>query len=134
MLSGTVEGFEVELGSDSAEPIWTVDAVAAEKQGATVTQHACVIGDNPTINARELRPFLRRPIRTTGQFVVTPSGNAHFVCHVAAQPFLRSTPSQAIVVDNAVCTLPDRHRATDSRIVLTPSGHLTLTCHLQPAA
>jgi hypothetical protein len=63
---------------------------------------------------------------------VTPSGNAHFVCHVAAERFLRATPSQAIVVDNAACTMPDGRRTSDSRIVLTPSGHLTLTCHLRP--
>jgi hypothetical protein len=99
--------------------------------GASVTSAPCIIGDRPTIEVPELRPYLRRPVATSGRFVVTPSGNVHFVCHASA-PDRARLPTDAVVVDAVPCFLPNRRRTNDSHIVLTPSGQITLTCHLTP--
>jgi hypothetical protein len=137
---GTVELLDETSVVVTAAPIFDVDEAAAEAEGAIVSREACSIGDR----SGELRPITRffdrdiASIQTTGQFVVTPNGNAHLICHVDADTndpatdFLRATPSQAVVVEDAFCRLPNRRRATGSQIVLTPSGHITLICHFAP--
>lgn len=127
-LFGTVEPGEAFVESDWADPMADAFVNDERAEGATVTSAPCIVGDRPTIEVPELRPFLRRPIQTNGQLVITPSGNAHFVCHASLASAAR-LPSQAIVVDEVPCFLPNRRRTNDSHIVLTPSGELTLTCH-----
>ncbi len=80
--------------------------------------------------------IFRRPIRTTGHLVVTPSGNVSFHCHAAAERGSFQSPlrTTALVVDPVPCFLPDRRRTNDAHLVVTPSLHVHLTCHLQPAS
>jgi hypothetical protein len=127
-LFGTVDPGESLVESDWAAAVADPFVEDQRAQGATVTTAPCIVGDRPTIQVPELRPYLRRPVQTDGQFVVTPSGNAHLVCHTSVPSPVR-LPSQAIVVDGAPCFLPNRRRTNDSHIVLTPSGELILTCH-----
>ena len=127
-LFGSVDPGESLVEADWADAMTDPFVEDQRAQGAVVTSAPCIVGDRPTIEVPELRPYLRRPVRTAGQFVVTPSGNAHFVCHASVPSPVR-LPSQAIVVDGTPCFLPNRRRTNDSHIVLTPSGELTLTCH-----
>jgi hypothetical protein len=131
-LVGTVDSADAELGFDWADPIFDTDAQEAQADGAVVTTHECVISRQAgDVIARPLQQYLRRDVRTTGQFVVTPSGNAVLICHADASRFVRS-PSQAVVVDNPVCRLPNGQRTHEGQVVLTPSGQLNLTCHVTP--
>ena len=131
-LFGTVEPGETLVESDWGSPLPEPSVEEARAEGATVTRRPCIIRDRPTIEVPQLRPYLSRPVRTSGNFVITPSGNVHFVCH-ASVPSPARLPSEAVVVDGAPCFLPNRRRTNDSHIVLTPSGRLTLTCHVTPA-
>ena len=95
------------------------DGFVAEQraEGATLTSAPCIVADRPTIAVPEVRPFLRRPIQTSGQFVVTPSGNAYFVCHSSVTGIAR-LPTQAIVVDGAPCFLAQP--SADERLAHRP--------------
>jgi hypothetical protein len=126
----------VEPGETAVDADWVraeADAFVEEQraEGASVTSAPCIIGDRPTIEVPGLRPYLRQPVGTSGRFVVTPSGNVHFVCH-ASVPARTRLPANAVVVDGTPCFLPNRRRTNDSHIVLTPSGQITLTCHFTP--
>lgn len=108
-----------------------VAALAAAAAGATVSDVPCFFDDRPGVLAPTI---FRRPIRTTGHLVVTPSGNATFVCHAAARPanFVQ-LPTSAIVVDNVPCFLPGNRRTRDTQLVVTPSLHVHLICHVNAA-
>jgi hypothetical protein len=129
---GTVDAIDPLVGFDWAAPVEDPAIAAAAASGATVTDEPCTFGERPGI--LDPAQIFRRPIRTTGHLVVTPSGNVSFVCHAAANPgsFERPLPTQAIVVDPVACFLPGGRRTTDSRLVVTPSLHVHLTCHFNP--
>ena len=57
------------------------------------------------------------------------------VCHAAADRRSFELPllGEAIVVDGAPCFLPNQRRTNDSHLVVTPSLHVHLTCHINPA-
>jgi hypothetical protein len=132
-LYGTVEGVDPLAGFDWAPPVDDGEASAlAAEQGATVTDAPCTFGDRPGVLAGQI---FRRPIRTTGHLVSTPSGNITFVCHAAAGAgsFERPLPSSAITVDGTPCFLPGGRRTNDSHLVVTPSLHVHLVCHVNPA-
>lgn len=57
----------------------------------------------------------------------TPSGNSVVVCHFDVPEGL--APSEAIVNEGLVCNTP-AGRANKMRVVITPSGEATLTCHV----
>lgn len=114
---------------DWAPPVPDAEVDAAAAEGATVTDAPCVFGNRPGTPD----PIFRRDVRTTGHLVVTPSGNASFVCHAAVRAqSLSRVPSEAIVVDPARCFLPGGRRVNDAHLVVTPSLHVHLTCHFQP--
>jgi hypothetical protein len=129
---GTVEAVDPLAASDWAPPLAAPEIAEAAAGGATVTDAPCTFGDRPTVLAPQI---FRRPIRTTGHLVVTPSGNVSFVCHAAANAgsFQRPLPTEAIVVDGAPCFLPNRRRTNDSHLVVTPSLHVHLVCQVKPA-
>jgi len=115
---------------DWAPPVQDDEVDAAAANGATVTDAPCTFGNRPGTPD----PIFRNPVRTTGHLLVTPSGNVSFVCHAAAdrRSFAR-LPTEAIVVDPALCFLPSGRRVNDAHLVVTPSLHVHLTCHFQPA-
>ena len=131
---GTVDAVDPLVGFDWAAPVDDPEVAQAAATGATVTDAPCTFGDRPGVldSAR----IFRRPIRTTGHLVVTPSGNVSFVCHAAANAgsFERPLPAQAIVVDRVPCFLPGGRRTNDARLVVTPSLHVHLTCRFNPAS
>jgi hypothetical protein len=131
-LYGTVDAVDPLAAWDWAAPLEAPEVADAAAGGATVTDAPCTFGDRPTVLAPQI---FRRPIRTTGHLVVTPSGNVSFVCHAAANAgsFQRPLPAQAIVVDGTPCFLPDRRRTNDSHLVVTPSLHVHLVCRVNPA-
>jgi hypothetical protein len=116
---------------DWAPAIRDAEVEAAAADGAVVTDAPCTFGDRPGTPIS----IFRRPVRTTGHLVVTPSGNVSFVCHAAAdaRSFQRPLPTQAIVVDRVPCFLPNGRRTNDTHLVVTPSLQVHLTCHVQPA-
>ena len=127
---GTIDAVDALVGFDWAPALEAPDVAAA---GATVTDELCTFGDRP---GGVLAPqIFRRPIRTTGHLVVTPSGNISFVCHAAASAasFQRPLPTQAIVVDRAPCFLPSGQRTNDTHLVVTPSLQVHLVCHVNPS-
>jgi hypothetical protein len=128
---GTVDAIDPLVGFDWAPPVEDSEVAEAAANGATVTDEPCTFGDRPGV----LDPIFRRPIRTTGHLVVTPSGNVSFICHAAASAgsFQRPLPTQALVVDPVPCFLPGGRRTTDAHLVVTPSLHVQLTCHFMPA-
>ena len=128
---GMVDAVDPLVGFDWAAPIEDRDVVAAAADGATVTDEPCTFGDRPGVPSPQI---FRRPIRTTGHLVVTPSGNVSFHCSAAAdaRSFQSPLPTSALVVDRVPCFLPDRRRTNDSRLVVTPSLHVHLSCHVQP--
>jgi hypothetical protein len=132
-LSGTAESIDPLVGSDWAPPVddGEVAALAAAAGGATVSTAPCAFGDRPGVLGV---PLFRRPIRTEGHLVTTPSGNITLVCHAAAQPgfFARPLPTSAVVVDGAPCFLPVGRRTSDSHLVVTPSLHVHLVCQVKP--
>ena len=106
---GTIDAVDPLVGFDWAPALDAPD-VAAAAAGATVMDAPCTFGDRPGgVFAPQI---FRRPIRTTGHLVVTPSGNISFVCHAAASAgsFQRPLPTQAIVGDRALCFLPSGQR------------------------
>ena len=130
---GTIDAVDPLVGFDWAPALDAPDVAAEAAAGATVTDAPCAFGDRP---GGVLAPqIFRRPIRTTGHLVVTPSGNISFVCHAAASAasFQRPLPTQAIVVDRAPCSLPSGRRTNDSHLVVTPSLQVHLVCHVNPA-
>src|SRR4051794_30801672 len=130
---GTVEAIDPLVGFDWAPPVADPEVAEAAAAGATVTDEPCTFGDRSGVPDPDI---FRRPIRTTGHLVVTPSGNVSFVCHAAANAgsFQRPLPTQAVVLDGAPCFLPGGRRTRDSRLVVTPSLHLHLVCHFPPPA
>jgi hypothetical protein len=54
------------------------DVAEAAANGATVTDEPCSFGGRPGAPGSQIFP---NPVSTTGQLVVTPSGNVSFVCH-----------------------------------------------------
>jgi hypothetical protein len=132
---GMVEAIDPLEGFDWAPPVQDREVAAAVADGATVTDEPCTFGDRPGVLDPQ-REIFRRPIQTTGHLVVTPSGNASFHCHAAANAgsFQRPLPTAAIVVDRVSCFLPDRRRDNDARLVVTPSLHVHLSCHIQPTS
>jgi hypothetical protein len=128
---GNVDYIDPLVGFDWAPEVADPEVEEARADGATVTDEPCTFGDRPGVLDPQI---FRRPIRTTGHLVVTPSGNVSFVCHAAAdaRSFERPLPSEAIVVDGAPCFLPNRRRTNDSHLVVTPSLHVHLTCHINP--
>jgi hypothetical protein len=128
---GTVEAIDPLVGFDWAPLVADPEVAEAAAAGATVTDEPCTFGDRPGVSDPDI---FRRPIRTTGHLVVTPSGNVSFVCHAAANAgsFQRPLPTQAIVIDAAPCFLPNRRRTNDSHLVVTPSLHVQLVCHINP--
>jgi hypothetical protein len=58
-------------------------------------------------------------------FVSTPSGNETLVC-TGSTPV--ASEKGATHLTGFLCMLPSGTVTTDSRLVLTPSGHVTLTC------
>lgn len=131
-ISGTAETIDPLVGFDWAPPVDDGEVAAAVAKGASVTEEPCAFGDRPGVVDPQI---FRRPIRTTGHLVVTPSGNVTLICHAAAEArsFQPPLPSQAIVVDGAPCFLPNRRRTDDSHLVVTPSLRVHLTCHINPA-
>jgi hypothetical protein len=129
---GTVDAVDALAGFDWAPPVEDPVVAEAAAGGAIVTDEPCTFGDRPTVQAPQI---FRRPIRTTGHLVVTPSGNVSFICHAAANPgfFERPLPTQAIVVDPIPCFLPGGRRTLDSHLVVTPSLHVQLVCQFHPA-
>lgn len=130
---GTVDAIDPLVGVDWAPSVEDREVVEAAANGATVTQETCTFGDRP---GGVLAPqIFRRPVQTTGQLVVAPSGNVTFVCHAAASAgsFQRPLPTEAIVVDRAPCFLPSGQRTNESQLVVTPSLHVHLVCHVNPA-
>lgn len=131
-LYGTVEAIDPLVGFDWAPPVDDAEVAEAAANGATVTDEPCAFGDRPgTVDPQ----LFRRPIRTTGHLVVTPTGNVSFICHAAAdarslQPPL---PSEAVVVQGVPCFLPGGRRTGDSQLVLTPSLNVKLRCQFHPA-
>jgi len=130
---GTVDPIDPLVGADWAAPVEDPEVAEAAANGAAVTQETCTFGDRPGVVLAQ--QIFRRPIRTTGHLVITPSGNVTFVCHAAASPgsFQRPLPTQAIVVDRVPCFLPSGRRTNDSQLVVTPSLHVHLVCHINPA-
>jgi hypothetical protein len=130
---GMAEAIDPIVGIDWAPPIEDPEVAAAAADGATVTEELCTFGDRPGVLDPQI---FRRPIRTTGHLVITPSGNVSLHCHAAAdrRSFQSPLPTAALVVDPVPCFLPDRRRTNDARLVVTPSLQVHLTCHLQPAA
>jgi hypothetical protein len=128
---GMVEAVDPLVGFDWAPAVADADVAAAAASGAVVTDAPCTFGDRPGV----LNPIFRRPIRTTGHLVVTPSGNVSFICHAVAdaRSLQRPLPTQAIVVDPVPCFLPGGRRTNDSHLVVTPSLHVQLVCHFMPA-
>ena len=129
-LYGTVDAIDPLLGFDWAPAVDDPDVDAAAANGATVSDVPCVIGDRPNAPAPQI---FRRPIRTTGHLVTTPSGNVSFVCHAAVDGrFIRPPlPDQAIVVDPTVCFLPGGRQIKDAHLVVTPSFHVQLVCQFK---
>jgi hypothetical protein len=129
---GTLETIDPLVGFDWAPPVEDAAVAQAAANGATVTEAPCTFGDRPGTPAPQI---FRRPIRTTGHLVVTPSGNVSFVCHAAANAgsFAPPLPDQAIVVDPIPCFLPGGRRTNDAQLVVTPSFHVHLVCRVQPA-
>jgi hypothetical protein len=130
-LYGTVDAVDPLVGFDWAPAVDDPDVDAARANGATVSDVPCTIGDRPNAPAPEI---FRRPIRTTGHLVTTPSGNVSFVCHAAVDArFIRPPlPDQAIVVDRAACFLPGGRRTNDTHLVVTPSFNVHLVCQFKP--
>jgi len=130
-IYGMTESIDPLVGFDWAPPVEDDDVAAAAADGAVVTAAPCTFGDRPGV----LNPIFRRPIRTTGHLVVTPSGNVSFICHAAASAssFQRPLPTEAIVVDPVACFLPGGRRTNDALLVVTPSLHVQLICHFMPA-
>ena len=128
---GTVDAIDPLVGFDWAPAVDSAAVTQAGADGATVSEAPCTFGDRPTVPAPEI---FRRPIRTTGHLVVTPSGNVTFVCHAAANrgSFEQPLPDQAIVVDPTVCFLPGGRRTTDTHLVVTPSLRVQLVCRFTP--
>ncbi|MDQ3647525.1 MAG: hypothetical protein M3433_02870 [Actinomycetota bacterium] len=60
----------------------------------------------------------------------TPSGNSVVVCHFDVPEGL--APNKAIVNEGFICNTP-AGRANRSRVVVTPGGRATLTCHTNGA-
>ena len=130
---GMVEAIDPLVGFDWAPPVQDPEVAAAAADGATITDMPCAFGDRPGVLDPQI---FRRPIQTTGHLVVTPTGNVSLHCHAAADrgSFRSPLPTTALVVDPVPCFLPDRRRTNDARLVVTPSLHVQLTCHLQPAS
>ena len=128
---GMVESVDPLVGFDWAPPLEDPDVAAAAADGATVTDAPCTFGDRPGVPSPQI---FRRPIRTTGHLVVTPSGNVSFHCSAAAdaRSFQTPLPTSALVIDPVPCFLPDRRRTNDAHLVVTPSLHVHLSCHVQP--
>jgi hypothetical protein len=127
---GMVESVDPLEGYDWAPPVEDPQVAEAAANGATVTSETCFFGDRPGVP----NPVFRHPIRTTGQLVVTPSGNITFVCHAAANAssFQRPLPTEALVVEPVPCFLPTGRRTNDAQLVVTPSLHVHLVCHFRP--
>jgi hypothetical protein len=127
---GMVEVLDPVVGFDWAPPVADPEVAAAAAQGATVTDEPCTFGDRPGVLDPQI---FRRPIATTGHLVVTPSGNVSFHCDAAASAgsFQRPLPTSALVA-SVPCFLPNRRRANDAQLVVTPSLHVHLSCHVQP--
>src|SRR4051812_5244547 len=130
-LFGTAESIDPLVGSDWAPPVDNREVAALATDGATVSAVPCAFGDRPGVLGV---PLFRRPIRTDGHLVTTPSGNVTLVCHAAAQPafFARPLPTSAVTVDGAPCFLPGGRRTGDSHLVVTPSLHVHLVCQVKP--
>src|SRR5689334_22192973 len=75
---GMLEAIDPVVGFDWAPPVDDPEIAEAAANGATVTNVPCGFGDRPGVLAPQI---LRRPVRTTGHLVVTPSGNVTFICH-----------------------------------------------------
>ena len=130
---GTVDAIDPLVGFDWAPAVDDPEVAEAAAAGATVTDVPCTFGDRP---GGVLAPqIFRRPIRTSGHLVTTPSGNVTFVCHAAASAgsFQRPLPTSAIVVGPVPCFLPNGRRANDNQLVVTPSLHVHLVCHVNPS-
>src|SRR3954453_860376 len=119
------------VASDSATPLDDPEVMQAAADGAAVTDEPCTFGGRPGLPGSQI---FRRPMRTTGHLVVTPSGNVSFVCHAAAdaRSLRPPLPTQAVVVDHVPCFLPSGRRTNDSQLVVTPSLHVHLVCHVHP--
>ena len=130
-IYGMVDAVDPLEGFDWAPAVKDSWVTEAEANGATVTEAPCTFGNRPGVIEPDI---FRRPIRTTGHLVVTPSGNVTFVCHAAAGAgsFQRPLPSSAIVVDPVPCFLPGGRRTNDGHLVVTPSLHVHLVCHVNP--
>jgi hypothetical protein len=127
-LYGTVDAIDPLVGYDWAPPITDPYVDEAAANGATVTTETCTLGDRPNAD----NPIFRRPVQTTGHLVITPSGSVTFICHAAADRGSIRAPGEAVVVDPIPCFLPSGRRTTDARLVVTPSLHVHLVCHLLP--
>ena len=62
-----------------------------------------------------------------GTYVVTPSGNGVLVCHAE----ILVGPPKTLVIDGLLCLTP-AGLTTNSHTVITKSGQVTLTCHVNP--
>ena len=130
---GMVDSIDPLAGVDWAPPIREAAVDEAAANGATVTSETCTFGDRPGVVGNTI---FRRPVRTTGHLVVTPTGNVSFVCHAAAdsRSFHLPLPTQAIVVEPVACFLPGGRRTNNAQFVVTPSLHVHLVCHVQPSS
>ena len=116
-----------EAGVEVAEDVDDLDAEAraAGGEGAVVRRTRCRI---------EERRVFRGPFSTSGRIVITPSGNVTLICHGRVTPrLLRTKVTDAIVIQGGICTVPLVERRTrDSHLVVTPSLHVHLICHIHP--
>jgi hypothetical protein len=62
---------------------------------------------------------------------ITPSGVVTLVCN-GEVPAGRPLPTHAEVEKAVLCFLPGQRETRDAQEVFTPSGQITLTCHLNP--
>ena len=63
-----------------------------------------------------------------GTYVVTPSENGELVCHAE----IPVGPPKTLVIDDLLCLTPAGF-TTNSHTVITKSGQVTLTCHVNPS-
>jgi hypothetical protein len=63
-----------------------------------------------------------------GKYVVTPSGNGVLVCRAE----IPVGPPRTLVIENLLCLTP-AGPTTNSHTVITKSGQVTLTCHVNPS-
>jgi hypothetical protein len=128
-LAGNIETLDPTAEIDDADALAPDDVAAdglvdpAASDGAVVRAAKCTIQN----------PLFHRIVRTTGIVVTTPSGNVTLVCHAQVNlKLVRFAPDHAIVVDDGPCFLGKR-RFADSHLVITPSLHVHLVCHIHPS-